>query len=85
MQRRHLGTAVVIASIGMIALAGFWLSRGETSSGDVAAVEAALRPEIPTPVELGPAPTTTLPPGSTDSPGNESATEPTPQPIAAAT
>jgi LPXTG-site transpeptidase (sortase) family protein len=59
MQRRTIGVLILLASIALIALAGFSLLRDEASSGDVAAVEDALRPEIPTPVELGPPPTTT--------------------------
>jgi LPXTG-site transpeptidase (sortase) family protein len=59
MQRRTIGVLILLASIALIALAGFSLLRDEISSGDVAAVEDVLRPEIPTPVELGPPPTTT--------------------------
>lgn len=81
MQRRLIGTALLLAGASLIALAGFWLLRGEASSGDVAAVEAALRPENPAPIELGPAPTTTLPPGTVDS-DDVSTARPDPQAIA---
>ncbi len=81
MQRRLIGTVVLLASIALIAVAGFSLLRGEADSGDVAAVETALRPKNPAPIELGPPPTTTLPPG-TDNPDDVSEDEPEPPVIA---
>ncbi len=66
MRSRLIGTVTLLLSLGLVAVAGWWLWSGDTSSGDVAAVEDALRPEIPVPVELGPAPTTTRPPAETD-------------------
>lgn len=75
MQRRLIGTVILLASVGLVALSGYALLRGEATSGNVAAVESALRPESPGPVELGPAPTTTLPPGNQDT-GSASTNEP---------
>ena len=67
--QRPIGTVIVLASIGLIALAGYVLLRDGASSGNVAVVEAALKPKTPGPVELGPVPTTTLPPVAEDSDG----------------
>ena len=82
MRSRFIGAVVLLASVGLIALAGFSLLSNQTSSGDVAAVEDALRPETPAPVELGPPPTTEAPPANDEDAAGESAPEPEPVPIA---
>ena len=69
----------VSALVGFVA--GFSLLSDQASSGDVAAVEAALRPAVSAPVELGPPPTTTLPPADEGAAGEP---EPEPEPIAIA-
>ena len=82
MRRRLIGAVLLLASISLIAGAGYSLLRGEPSSGDVDVVEAALRPEVPAPVELGPPPTTTLPPAGDEPADGETAPEPPPAEIA---
>ena len=76
---------MLLASVGLVVLAGILMLRGETGSGDVAAVEAALRPETSAPVDLGPAPTTTLSPndsnGADQEPADESAAPVTANPV----
>lgn len=76
MQRRRIGTVILLASFGLIALAGYALLRDEANSGNVAAVEEVLRPDTPAPIDLGPTPTTTLPPGVDDT---DSASTPEPE------
>ena len=72
MRRRLIGTVTLLVSLALVAVAGWWLWSGDVSSGDVAAVEDALRPEIPAPVELGPAPATTTPPAETEAEAGDS-------------
>ena len=82
--KRIIGLLLVAIGVTSIVLAALALSGGDSTSGDVSAVESALRPDEPTPVSLGPAPTTTtLPPDSEAGTGTgEDQSEPT-QPLAA--
>ncbi len=72
--KRIVGLLLIVIGVGAIAAAALALWPGDSDSGDVAAVESALRPDDPTAVSLGPpdATTTTLPPEETsDAAGTE--------------
>ncbi|MDJ0953889.1 MAG: class F sortase [Acidimicrobiia bacterium] len=65
--KRIVGLLLIVIGVAAIAAAALALWPGNEDSGDVAAVESALRPEEPTAVSLGPpdVTTTTLPPEET--------------------
>lgn len=56
---RSFGLALLGVGLALIALAAFTVLEDGTDSGDVAAVESALRPQQPGPFVLGPQSTTT--------------------------
>ena len=59
MRLRIIGIITVALGVLAIAIAVAGLLGGDGTSGDVDAVEAALRPDEPAPITLGPPPTTT--------------------------
>ncbi len=78
--KRVTGLLLIVVGVAAIVAAALALWPGDSSSGDVAAIESALRPEDPTAVSLGPpdaATTTTLPPDeSSDATSEEPNTAP---------
>jgi len=83
--KRIIGILLLLSGVTLIVIAALTISADDSTSGDIAAVESALRPNESTPLSLGPVPTTTttLPPG-TDPASGPSEQQPAAQgPIAA--
>lgn len=85
---RLLGLILIGTGLALVVVAALRLLPTATDSGNVGAVESALRPAQPGPVVLGPSPTTTPAPATTsagDNPGKGTAADepamPTPAPI----
>jgi hypothetical protein len=85
-KKRRLGLILIGTGLALVVVAALSLLPNDSDSGNVGAVESALRPVQPGPVVLGPSPTTTTPPATTsagDIPDEDTAADEAATPIPA--